>query len=318
MIVVTGNYGQLGNRLVVFAHLIAAAREHGLRIANPAFWPYATYFENTSHDAWCRFPVQRTWVTSPRAGCVLNSVLDHVRPWVRKLRNRTGALPPLLRTLEIGWDRACDLDGPVFLDLARRPGLLLIRGWRFRAMQSLQRHAETVRQFFRPAEAHRQAVTQLSDAVRERGDVVVGVHIRQGDYRNFLGSRFYFDAGDYAALMEHLTDLFPHRRVAFLVCSNVPQPSAAFANLDVTFGTGHEAEDLYALAACDYLAGPPSTYTLWASFYGGIPLYQMMDAQATPEITDFLIAHDFERTADRSVTQMPQAYATAACLRSPK
>jgi hypothetical protein len=33
--------------------------------------------------------------------------------------------------------------------------------------------------------------------------------------------------------------------------------------------------DLYALARCDYIMGPPSTYTQWASFYGNRPMLSL-------------------------------------------
>ncbi|HAX17707.1 MAG TPA: hypothetical protein DCY00_03825 [Actinobacteria bacterium] len=34
----------------------------------------------------------------------------------------------------------------------------------------------------------------------------------------------------------------------------------------------HFIEDLYSLALCDYIFGPPSTFSMWASFYGEVPL----------------------------------------------
>jgi hypothetical protein len=37
-------------------------------------------------------------------------------------------------------------------------------------------------------------------------------------------------------------------------------------------GPGHVVQDMYALARCDYLLGPPSTFTIWSSFYGRVPL----------------------------------------------
>jgi hypothetical protein len=40
----------------------------------------------------------------------------------------------------------------------------------------------------------------------------------------------------------------------------------------VGFGPGSVVGDLYALARCDYIMGPPSTYTQWASFYGNRPM----------------------------------------------
>ena len=45
---------------------------------------------------------------------------------------------------------------------------------------------------------------------------------------------------------------------------------------------------MYSLAACDYIMGPPSTYTLWASLYGGARLYFMQNAEADISMDDFL------------------------------
>ena len=47
----------------------------------------------------------------------------------------------------------------------------------------------------------------------------------------------------------------------------------AFPSFDVVLGNGQIVEDMYAFAACDYIVGPPSTYTGWASFYGDKGLY---------------------------------------------
>ena len=56
MIVLTRNFGQLGNRLCLSAHLIAAAREYGVTLLNPSFAEYAQYFSATAEDLWCRYP----------------------------------------------------------------------------------------------------------------------------------------------------------------------------------------------------------------------------------------------------------------------
>ena len=39
--------------------------------------------------------------------------------------------------------------------------------------------------------------------------------------------------------------------------------------------SGNAVEDLYMLSVCDYLIGPPSTYSLVASMYKDVPLYRM-------------------------------------------
>lgn len=46
-------------------------------------------------------------------------------------------------------------------------------------------------------------------------------------------------------------------------------------------------EDMYSLAECDYIIGPPSTYTMWASFYGEVPLYMVDNPSLKPVLSDF-------------------------------
>ncbi len=41
MLVLAKKYGQLGNRLILFAHMIACACEHNLKLVNIAFDDYA-------------------------------------------------------------------------------------------------------------------------------------------------------------------------------------------------------------------------------------------------------------------------------------
>jgi hypothetical protein len=56
-LVIAFRTGRLGNRLVLFAHVIGFAAEHGCRVVNFAFHSYAHLFENTRRDLYCRYPV---------------------------------------------------------------------------------------------------------------------------------------------------------------------------------------------------------------------------------------------------------------------
>jgi hypothetical protein len=87
--------------------------------------------------------------------------------------------------------------------------------------------------------------------------------------------------------MQRLLALFPGKRVAFLICSDWPQDPDTFSKFKVTFGTGDLIEDIYAFARCDYLIGPPSTFTMWASFYGNVPLNFILRNDQRLEMKDF-------------------------------
>jgi hypothetical protein len=296
MIVITGDYGQLGNRLIVFANMIAAAREHGLRVVNPAFHEYAPYFGATRCDPLCRYPTARSWMPcGQRWRRTMHRGVNGVQRYARKFHNRTGCWP-LVQVLDIGWHEPCDLDSRRFLDLARHSAVLFAKGWLFRAPHSFVRHADEIRQFFTPIAEHRERAAGCVAGLRRAANVVVGVHIRHGDYKDFLGGRFYYGIEQYAAILRRVGGLLPGREVAFLVCSNASQPTNALAGLNVTFGPGHMIEDLYALSACDYLVGPPSTYTMWASFQGQVPLYVITDPAAAFELGDFEVFHTVERS----------------------
>ena len=90
--------------------------------------------------------------------------------------------------------------------------------------------------------------------------------------------------------MHEIAEQFPNKRVAFLVCSDEPQDPSEFSGLVVGFGTGHAIEDLYALACCDYVFGTTSTFSQWASFYGGIPLLQVADSSASVPLNEFRVS----------------------------
>ena len=54
-------------------------------------------------------------------------------------------------------------------------------------------------------------------------------------------------------------------------------------------GSGDLIEDMYGFARCDYLIGPLSTFTMWASFYGGVPLNTIRFADQLLKLADFAI-----------------------------
>ena len=281
MIVVADESGQLGNRLFLFGHLIGFAEEYGIRIANLAFYPYSAYFQATDRDIFCRFPKSaRPFHASLRLRRLLFR-LAHA--YTHRIGNHW-LLSRWIRFIFLSWTQFIYLDNLRFLDLARNQKVLLIRGWRYRSYASFDKHAAVVRDYFRPLPEHENNIAALITACRSQADVIVGIHIRLGDYREFRGGLYYFPLEQYAVLMRRIQRMIPGQRVLFLLCSNEVLEAEEFEGLTITFATSHLVEDMYALAACDYIAGPPSTFSQWASFYGKVPLYRMTSAdKSLPE-----------------------------------
>jgi len=118
----------------------------------------------------------------------------------------------------------------------------------------------------------------------------VGVHLRQGDYRTWLAGRNFFPTPCYVQWMHELAEQFPERKVAFLVCSDEPRDAREFSGLQVGWGPGSPVGDLYALAKCDYILGPVSSFSQWASFYGNKPLRHVRDRGERVDCDSFRVS----------------------------
>lgn len=306
MIVIARNFGQLGNRLLLSANLIAAAREHGVQLLNPSFAGYAQYFESTANDLWCRFPVaypvdESAGQVDESAGQVSAPPSPALRTALYKAVYLSGRTLSHLRMtrfpfhiIRITDEQRYDLQSPDFIGKAQGGRPVLVSGWKFDAGKLLQKHADTVRQFYRIRTEHQHRIDELMQAVRARGNHVVGVHVRQGDYAKFQNGRYFYSVDQYVAAMKRIRNRFSDRQVVFLVCGNVPLGDTDFGDLNVCLGTGQIIEDMYSLAACDTLIGPPSTYTGWASFYGRVPFRWMESADEAFDVIDppYLVGAD--------------------------
>ena len=286
LFIVTGKAGQLGNRLFFSAYVMSLAAKLGGRVINPGFNDFAALFTGTSGDSLSRWPARTSMFRARWFGKITGFVMN----LALRLANRLRLTFPGVKILGLHEDRTTEyrLDNDAFLDSLRTARVVFIGGWlELRHVRFEQ--PDAIRAHFTPIERHRTAVSVLISRTRADCDVLIGVHIRQGDYAGFLGGRYFFPTEAYVRAMKNTAALFPGRRVGFLLCSNTPQQISDPALPCIAYGTGKAIEDLYALAECDYLIGPPSTYSLWASFYGKKPLWEMHDATSTPKLDEFLI-----------------------------
>lgn len=294
MVIIGKRAGQLGNRLFVFAHIIANAIEYDYEVQNPSFFGYSQYFIGTRNDFFCRFPARSSRWNSPALQQLFYRIINKgVLPLsgfnsFAKLLNIT-----FLDINDKTSSEECyDLTNPDYINLATSSNRLIIKdAWLCRDFKNLEKHADQVRNYFTPVEKHAVAVSSLISKTRRDSELLVGVHIRQGDYKRWQGGKYYFTSSEYAAFMARIVATMPEKQITFLICSNEKQDELFFTGLNYIFGNNHQLEDMYAFAQCDFLIGPPSTYTSWASFYGSVPLHTIntIDDSFAPD--SFQISH---------------------------
>ena len=191
VVVICSKFGRLGNRLFVFAHAVAAAIEYNFLLLNPSFEDYADYFEATRGQWLVRY--QPGEAPSSDVGA-LGSIVRHLCYQSANLILRRGVRNRLFASVPLDETQKMDLAGVDFRALLMDTRVLLLSGWLFRAEDLLAKHAEKVRRFFVPYKEHAVRIEKFMADLRKDADVVIGIHIRRGDYKEWRSGRYYFSA----------------------------------------------------------------------------------------------------------------------------
>lgn len=273
MIIVSSKEGQLCNRLFHFSSFIANAIEYKYKLAYPCFDEYEQFFIATSGNNFQGYPISVNILN----GGVFNNLIVK---YLNKLKNK---LPfgmvyhdikeydERVQMFQMNYDEE-------FQQLAHSK-IVVAHGWLYRDEVNIRKYKPIIRQLFAPVPEYRAKADAVITQAHQNVDCVIGVHIRRGDYKDFLNGKFFYDDSIYTQRMHEVAALLnaQGKTYRFLICSNEKLDIASFGNLPVSFEPRHFITDLYALAGCNYIMGPPSTFSLWASYYADAPLYTIDD-----------------------------------------
>jgi len=172
-----------------------------------------------------------------------------------------------------------------------------IKGWE--TMNDTRYLAQTKKELqniFRPRKEIVEKAESIINEIRKNADLVVGIHIRHGDYKTFYGGRYYYTLEEFHQFMLRIKELYHEKRVAFFISSNESFSVDIFDNcLCYRFGKEPSGDmlDLYTLSLCDRILGPWSTYSRWASFIGEVPLCYIQSKDQIFFDNNFSIVTDF-------------------------
>lgn len=281
--------GRLANRLVIFSNIIAYAEEFGLRLRNYTFHSYCQEFESTRRNFHCQYPqpVKRSWLS--RLPLISDAMIGlRLYCHIVRLLSRYPRCFDAVTLEETDVEQL--LDTPEMVRKLSPVRTVFIHNWKCRCPGLVAKHEHIIRDYFRPIARHCEAVDNVVEALRYDAEVLVGIHIRQGDYERWKGGLFYLTTQEYVKLMWAFVEQFPGKKIGFLICSNEEQDERLFAGLTYATGPGHPVSDLYSLSRCDYIIGPLSTFSQWASFYGKVPLYHVERGQGVMTPSEFRVA----------------------------
>jgi Glycosyl transferase family 11 len=181
----------------------------------------------------------------------------------------------------------------------------IVIGWDHRN----EEHDENTRmlavRLFRPRNSVVNTVNHFFDGLRGKGRILLGVHIRKRDYKDFHEGRFFYNDAEYLSFMLQIKQQVERMgyTLSCFICSDEPIDVSNFQGVQVHFmPQASPMEDLYALSCCDLIVGPPSTFSQWASYYGQIPLKLMWDKTAPINVTDFGVCTRLDQTRSVDMT----------------
>lgn len=261
-------YGMLGNRLHRYSHVCAWCWENGFTLWDPTFKDYSHFFPNLARDPLASNETVFHGLSGQRT---VRKAISFILPSL----SRCGVLPRLQdcprkgRFFELDND-----DGKRWLQTHHGDKIVSIHGFSFAAESLRKKYHKRLQVLFEPAPEYLCAVDQLLRK-RKGNSLLIGVHIRRGDYSTFYNGLFYYEFEEYYQVLERLVNEVAKRSIQFFISCDEPIGSAIFNRFDVLFGTSHPIVDMYMLSKCDFIVGPVSSFSDWAAFYGQKPKIQL-------------------------------------------
>ena len=237
---------QMCNNLLQYAHVYAWGREHGRKVISMRF-SYKYQFFHICHTPLTGFG----WYLLAKCSAALR----------------------LLPTANFKHSD-CDREALERKMLQHRH--IVVSGWYVRFYDLFLKYRSERCELFR-------IDSKFTETVRKKmtdKGIRLGVHIRRGDYARWKDGIYCYSDETYANHINRFVGWHENEEVHVYLSTNDNKvteekfrklcPHAHIHHLH-----GNPPEDLFMLSECDYLIGPPSTFSLVAAMYRDIPLYRM-------------------------------------------
>jgi hypothetical protein len=269
MIICYDKSGQLCNRLWGFVPVIAYSMEKNIKVKILFFDEYLEFFPNINSNTnvvFCKITKNKFLLkyTSTLISRIVNICNLSFK---RELSNITN-------------------------------NFCLINSWEHSKEDYNPSYADRIIDLFKP---HKKIIDEIDDfftGIHIEYDCVVGVHIRRGDYKTFQDGIYYYDDTVYLKFILSIQKqlILSGKKPAFLLCSDEDIDLINFSIIPgFKLPKSSVIKDLHSLSKCDFIIGPPSTFSQWASLIGGVPLRLIQNEKDIISIDSFEIKKTFGR-----------------------
>ena len=151
-----------------------------------------------------------------------------------------------------------------------------VRGWDFRVKKLTEKNYEKLKLIyaFKNINSIRSNFEKNYLKLRNKNRYLVVFHIRRGDYKKWNNGKYFFDDKFYEkAIYKLRKKLINENKNPFIIGISDEKITLKLGLDDIHQGSWKDDQIL--LQSCDLILGPPSTFTLWASYISRIPLIHL-------------------------------------------
>ena len=262
---------QMCNNLLQYAHVYAWGREHGRKVISMRFSYKYQYFHichtNLTGFGWYLFAKYMAAIR-----------LLPTASFKHRDCNREALERKMLRHRNI-----------------------VVSGWFVRYYDLFLKYRDEICELFTLDDQYTAPVkAKMQEAEQNSQDNILrlGVHIRRGDYAQWRDGQFFFSDEVYADHINRFAEMHPGKALHVYLSTNDPSVSEEHfqklcPKVCIHHLQGSAPEDLFMLSECDYLIGPPSTFSMVAAMYRDIPLYRMDSADAQSMTTEGFLLFEY-------------------------
>ena len=170
--------------------------------------------------------------------------------------------------------------------LENRDKIIFVSGWEFRVPELAVKYRDYFKEKYTPKLKNPPFIYEKF----KNYDIKVGVHIRRGDYRGWNNGKYFYEDEVYNDKIEQFSNLFKNKNILFILFSN--EEITLKPKRDYIISKCDWFEDHYLLSLCDYIIVAPSTFTIWASFIGNVPLMHILGRDDKVDLNSFNVSVD--------------------------
>jgi hypothetical protein len=277
VIMLSHDGGELANQLWTSASLYAFSKEIDAQYENYSFFEYGKYFnpqvvpQSFFASILFRLPInfkRRSGISSKIFRTIYKTVQVFLKPLIYKNLIPSSCdggiyyLPPTK-----------DFNLPNVIYSKKYLYFTSVSGGVFRNPVGMEKYRNDIVHYFSPNTKIEKKVSSIINEIRRNFKKVVGIHIRQTDYKEFKGGKYFISQEKVVSIAREYLEINGIKKedVCFLITSDGAIDESLWNGLNIYVSKENMVTDLFLLSSADAVIGSDSTFGHFAAYYGNIP-----------------------------------------------